>query len=215
MQNETILDGAVMIKSSLLAPCLATAFFLFGLPATPAHAQDSDGNQLTAQGLSLGSPAPDPAEDLEVGEMYFEGEFNDWSLRCIKVAEGEDPCQMYQLLADEGGSPIIEFTMFRLPENSEAAAGATIVVPLETALSTGLNIKVDDLPARSYPFSFCNPVGCYARIGLTAEEVENYKAGAEAQLTIVPIAAPDRRVQARLSLSGFTAAFNASSVLDQ
>ncbi|MEM1351023.1 MAG: invasion associated locus B family protein [Pseudomonadota bacterium] len=182
---------------------------------TVAQAQDTSGNQLTAEGLSLGAPAPEEPETREIGALYFDGEYNDWSLQCVTVAEGEDPCLMYQLLTDNNGSPIIEFTMFRLPPDAEAAAGATIVAPLETSLAQGLNIKVDDLPARNYPFAFCTTVGCYARIGLTTEEVDRYKAGVSAELTIVPIAAPNQRVQASLSLTGFTAAFEASSIIPQ
>lgn len=204
-----------MVTTSQFVQGLAAAAALFCLATTGTYAQDSSGNQLTADGLSLGAPAPDPEADRPVGETYFDSEFNDWSLRCITVAEGEDPCQMYQLLTDEGGSPIIEFTMFRLPPESEAAAGATVVAPLETSLTQGIVIKVDDLQAKTYPFAFCNPVGCYARIGLTEEEVDSYKAGGSALVSIVPVAAPDRRVQATLSLSGFTAAFEASSVLDR
>ena len=141
-------------------------------------------------------------------------DFQPWALRCIVAANGVDPCQMYQLLQDAQGSPIAEFTMFRLPEGADAAAGATIVVPLETALELGLTIQVDDQPAKRYPFSYCNPVGCYARVGLTNEEVESYKNGAETNLSIVPIAAPDKRVQISASLAGFTAAFEASSVIN-
>lgn len=201
-----------MSISSKKLPWLATVFSLSCLFGAAAPAQDNSGNQLTAQGLSLGAPAPDPNLEREVGETYFDGEFGDWSMRCITAASGEDPCQMYQLLTDEAGSPIIEFTMFRLPEDVEAAAGATIVVPLETALAEGLNIKVDDLPAKKYPFSFCNQIGCFARIGLTAEDVDTYKSGGTAQLTIVPMVAPNQRVQVQLSLDGFTAAFNTASV---
>jgi invasion protein IalB len=167
---------------------------------------------LTAQGLSLGKKVE---EERQPGETYFNGEFNDWSMRCIFVPDEEDPCQMYQLLSDPNGSPIIEFTMFRLTEESEAVAGATVVVPLETALGAGLTIKVDEEPAKSYPFLFCNRVGCFARIGLTAEEIETYKRGSEAEVSLVPMAAPDRRVTGALSLSGFTAAYEAASVVSE
>jgi len=205
-----------MPKPLTFLPILAGTLSLSILTASSGFAQENNGNQLTADGLSLGTPAPQPVQtDREIGEMYISEEFRDWSLRCITTEDGNDPCQMYQLLTDDQGSPIIEFTMFRLPPNGEAAAGATVVVPLETALQQGMRVQVDDLPAQNYPFSFCNPVGCYARIGLTEDDVQNYKDGGVATITIVPIAAPNQRVRAELSLSGFTAAFDASSVLEQ
>ncbi|WP_227271519.1 invasion associated locus B family protein [Roseobacter weihaiensis] len=172
----------------------------------------SEERQLTAEGLSLGEEADETAQ---VGETYIKETFNDWSLRCIVVAEGEDPCQMYQLLSDSSGAPVAEFTMFQLPESAEAAAGATIVVPLETALTQQLAIRVDEEPAKQYPYAFCNTIGCYARIGLTDDELDAYKRGSEAVLSIVPIAAPDQRVNVVLSLNGFTRAFEASTVLSQ
>jgi invasion protein IalB len=116
---------------------------------------------------------------------------------------------LYQLLEDQEGQPIAEFTLLRLPEGSEAAAAATIIVPLETSLRDELSIRVDGQNGKRYPFAFCNPVGCYARIGLTAEEIEEYKRGSEAILTIIPMAAPDVRISVPASLTGFTAAFGA------
>lgn len=202
-----------MSGSFKILPILAGVLTGSLLSVSLAHAQDNSGNQLTVDGLSLGAPAPQQQDTgREVGEMYIQGEFNDWSMRCITAADGEDPCQMYQLLTDDQGSPIVEFTMFRLPPGAEAVAGATVIVPLETALQRGMVVQVDDLQAQTYPFSFCNQVGCYARIGLTQEDVDSYKAGGAAQITIIPITAPDQRVAVELSLSGFTAAFDAASV---
>ncbi len=185
---------------------------LAAFAASPLLAQSSDAPSQITDGLSDGTVVEDTRQ---VGDTYVKEEFSDWSLRCITTEDGNDPCQMYQLLQDEGGSAIAEFTMFRLPEGSEAAAGATIVAPLETALEYGLTVKVDEAPAKRYPFAFCNTVGCYARIGLTAEEIEAYKRGAEAVVQIVPIVAQDQVVQVKLSLSGFTAAYEASTVLSQ
>lgn len=167
---------------------------------------------VTEENLAIGE---DAEASPKPGETYVKETFGDWAMRCIVVTEGEDPCQMYQLLEDQNGQPIAEFTMFRLPEGGEARAGATIVVPLETSLQEQLLIKVDDAVARRYPFAFCNAVGCYARIGLTSEDVDAYKRGAQAVLSIVPAMAPDQRVNALLSLKGFTAAFDQASVLNQ
>jgi invasion protein IalB len=88
-----------------------------------------------------------------------------------------------------------------------------VVVPLETALPAQLTVTVDDGAPRRYPYAFCNPVGCYARIGLTEQDITAYKRGAVARLTIIPALAPDQKVELDLSLDGFTASFDKVSVM--
>lgn len=174
-----------------------------------AQSDTSSDRSTIADELSLGEVAP------KIGETYIKEELGDWDMRCIRTEDGDDPCQMYQLLSDQQGSPISEFTLFKLPEGGQAQAGATVVVPLETSLASQLTIKIDDQPAKRYPFAFCNQVGCYARIGLTEEDVNQLKQGNQAQLTIVPIVAPDQRVNIALSLTGFTASFEVVSIIEQ
>lgn len=178
-------------------------------PEQPAEEQQAPS---LADELSLGEAASD---EPQVGQTYINETFGDWSMRCIKTEEGEDPCQMYQLLEDGEGAPISEFTLFRLPGEGQAKAGATVVVPLETSLQAQLTMKIDSQPARRYPFAFCNSVGCYARIGLTEEDVNAFKRGSEAMLTIVPVLAPDQKVDIVLSLAGFTAGYDKVSVIQQ
>jgi invasion protein IalB len=116
---------------------------------------------------------------------------------------------LYQLLKDGAGNEVAEISMFGLPEGSAAAAGATIVVPLETLLTPGLRLAVDGGETRTYPFTFCNQAGCVARIGFRAEEVASFKRGAKAVLSIVPARAPDQVVNLDVSLNGFTAGYDA------
>ncbi len=162
-------------------------------------------------GLSLGEEATD-AEGP--GSTYVAETIGDWEVQCIRAEEGEDPCQMYQLLTDEDGNAVAEVSLFRLPEGGQAVAGATIVAPLETLLTQQLTLAVDSGQGKRYPFSFCNPVGCYSRIGLTAGDVAAFKKGAVAKVTIVPFAAPDQKVTLDLSLNGFTASYDKVSVIE-
>lgn len=200
------------MKNLTVRPALATLGTVFALYGGALFAQSASEPELTMEGLSGGTVV---TETRTVGDTYIDGTFDDWSLRCIVSASGDDPCQMYQLLSDNSGSPIAEFTLFRLPEGAQAAAGATIVAPLETSLERGITVKVDENDARRYPFAFCNTIGCYARIGLSAADVDAYRSGAQAVVSIIPIAAPDQQVSVTLSLKGFTAAFEASSVVNR
>ncbi|XDB00077.1 invasion associated locus B family protein [Sulfitobacter sp. LCG007] len=186
-------------------------------PAPPAAADAQTEPQAGAEGaadsdLSLGENADQPSD---VGQPYVTETIGAWSMRCIRTGQDTDPCQMYQLLKDAQGAPVAEFSLFRLPEGNQAAAGATVVVPLETALQQQLTIRVDGGSARRYPFAFCNPIGCYARVGFTADDIAGFKRGREAVLTIVPALAPDQKVELVLSLDGFTASYDKSSVLEQ
>ena len=47
------------------------------------------------------------------------------------------------------------------------------------------------------------------RLGLTAGDIQSFRAGSEAIVGIVPLQAPDQLVPLSLSLSGFTAGFEA------
>lgn len=196
-----------------LRPLTAVLAVCAALLSVPALAQTTETPPADpGDSLSLGNTASD---ETAVGQPYDKEKQGDWTMRCIRVEEGEDPCQMYQLMTDAQQAPIAEFSLFRLPEGSEAKAGATVIVPLETSLAAQLTIQVDSNPAKRYPFAFCNAIGCYARIGLTQEDVDTFKKGAKAVVTIVPVVAPDQRVTVDLSLSGFTAGFDAASVIDR
>jgi invasion protein IalB len=116
---------------------------------------------------------------------------------------------MYQLLKDAQGTSVAEISIFTLPAGQQAVAGATIVAPLETLLTEQLTITVDGASPKSYPFSWCSRVGCIARVGFTQDEVDSFKKGAKATMTIVPLVAPDQKVNLDISLKGFTAAFEA------
>ena len=107
----------------------------------------ADGNDPSVTGLSMGATDG----ELQVGQTYIAEEHGAWQMRCVKSEEGKDPCQLYQLLSDDEGNSVAEFSIFNLPEGQEAAAGATVVTPLETLLTADLRLQVDAGKARRYP----------------------------------------------------------------
>jgi invasion protein IalB len=178
--------------------------------AAPAPAAESPAAEAPAtpvDDLSLGDPAG-PAPNGP-GTTYIPATFDAWEQRCIRTEDGSDPCQLYQLLKDAAGNSVAEISVFGLPPGQKAAAGATIVVPLETLLTEQLTLAVDAAPAKRYPITWCATVGCFARVGFTAEEVAALKKGAKATITVVPVAAPTQKVSVDVSLKGFTAGFEA------
>ncbi len=146
--------------------------------------------------------------ELTPGQPYISAAHGEWELKCLNNPEGDDPCQMYQLLKDGSGNSVAEVSLGKLPTGGQAVAGATIVVPLETLLTQQLTVSVDGGQTRRYPFRFCAQPGCVANIGFTAKEIAAFKKGAKATVTIVPAAAPNQKVNLDMSLTGFTAAFD-------
>jgi invasion protein IalB len=145
-----------------------------------------------------------------VGQTYVAETHGDWELRCIRAEEGQpEPCQLYQLLRDDNGGAVAEFNIFDLPDEGQVVAGATIVTPLDTLLTPGLRLRVDDGNWAEFPFAFCQPIGCFARLGLTEDNLAAFRAGGDAFVALVPLPAPDQVVQLEASLSGFTAGFAA------
>ncbi len=182
---------------------IIAALLISGL-AAPLAAQTADGTGSVAEQLGLSTGTP------EVGATYIREVFTDWELRCISAPEGQpDPCQLYQLLRDIDGNAVAEFNLFDVPDDGDLVAGATIVTPLDTLLTGQLRMAVDNGQPRVYPFSFCQAIGCFVRLGLTTEEIHAFEAGNSATIAIVPLPAPDQFVTLGMSLSGFTAGFAA------
>lgn len=190
----------------------ATAFCLltpaaFAEDTAAAPAEDASG---ATSDLSTGVSPDGP------GTLYTKSTHGDWTLRCQKTEDGSDPCELYQLLKDDEGNEIAEVTLVALPPAKEGtppekniAAGATIAAPLETLLTAGLSIAIDDGKAKIYPYVFCTQGGCVSRVGFLTDEIEKMKTGSNATVSVVPALAPDKPVSVTLSLKGFTEAFDA------
>jgi invasion protein IalB len=201
-----------------LSPAAAAALTLALCLAAPLAAQEATAPADPAAAPAPAEGAPATAADLPgdlsmgetanpdgIGSNYVAASFGDWQQRCLRTEDGSDPCQLYQLLQDAEGNSVAEITIFGLPEGSEAAAGATAIVPLGTLLTEGLLLGVDAAEPKRYPFAWCSEVGCVARLGFSAAEVDGLRKGNAASMTIIPVMAPDQKVSLKISLAGFTA----------
>jgi hypothetical protein len=90
-----------------------------------------------------------------------------------------------------------------------------IVTPIETLLTPGIRVRIDDSEPVGIPYTLCEPTGCLARIPLTPENVDAFQAGGEATLEIFALVRSELGeiggvpVPLTASLRGFTAAYNA------
>ncbi|PTE22393.1 invasion associated locus B family protein [Cereibacter changlensis JA139] len=190
---------------------LGTAAVAQETPAAPAAEAPAAETAPAAEApadLNMGQTEGQPAADGP-GSTYVAATHGAWEQRCIRSEDGSDPCQLYQLLKDKDGNSVAEISLFALPAGQQAAAGATIIAPLETLLTAQLSLKVDSAAAKVYPFTWCSQVGCVSRVGFTQAEVDGFKKGNKATITIVPVVAPDEKVLLDVSLSGFTAGYDA------
>ncbi len=144
----------------------------------------------------------------ENGQVYIAAVHGDWDVRCVRVDDGPDPCQMYQLLEDDSGNPVAEITVFPLSGDIDFVAGAAIVTPLETLLTEGLEISVDGGEVRRHPFHWCSAAGCVSRISLNEADLTAFRRGFQAKLSIVPALAPNRTIDLTVSLTGFIASYD-------
>lgn len=184
-----------IVAAGLLVGALAVPMAALAQTETAPPSED---------GLPIGQ------EVAEVGQTYIAETHGDWELRCIRAEEGQpEPCQLYQLLLDDSGGAVAEFNVFDLPDEGQVVAGATIITPLDTLLTPGLRLRIDDGNWAEFPFAFCQPIGCFARLGLTNENLAAFRAGGDAYVALVPLPAPDQVVQLEASLRGFTAGFAA------
>ena len=197
------------------SPFLLPAMLLCLSVAPLAHAQTTEA---PAQD-STPAENPDPAlADLQLGAevedapgtQYVAETFTDWQMTCVRSGLEADPCQMYQVLKDKDGNAVSEVTLFNLPaEAGQVALGGTIVTPLETLLPAQITLRVDAAKAKVYPFTLCAPVGCISRVGFTQAELDAFRRGNKATITIVHALNPEQPIPLDMSLKGFTAAYDA------
>ena len=145
-----------------------------------------------------------------IGEGYLREKYGEWELRCIKAEVMKDEeCRVFNFLVDQDGNTIAQLDMQVLSAGGKAVAGVDIATPLGSLLTAQVVLKIDAGKAKRYPYTWCDQQGCYARFGMTQEEIEAMKRGAKANVIISSVAAPDQPLSMDLSLSGFTAVWNA------
>lgn len=141
-------------------------------------------------------------------EPYIKERFENWSLKCIKTVNSIERCEANQIIFNQKQQPVAEISIIKLPKGQVAAAAATIIVPLETILSEGLVLSIQELEPKKYQFKFCNSLGCYSQIGLTDDEVEALKRKEKASIFLKHISSGDQQIVIPMSLDGFTKTFS-------
>lgn len=186
-------------------------------------------NITLAQGLKLGTPATDEPMDLGAGPAVQpqpaaqtntqparptgadvkRTTYSSWEVACL--ADNSN-CAMAQIGKDSSGNPVLEVVIRKLPEPLEAGGEIAIAVldvitPLGVVLTEGLSLKIDEGKDAVAPFQVCTEQGCLVREPIADELIDQLKRGNGATVSVV--AANQGIVTSSISLSGFTAAYNA------
>ena len=205
----------MIARLSLLAKvaCCCSSMVLL----TPAFAQSSGGLKLgqpaSPNTLNLGasdktSPPPNkPTSSGTSGELQRQ-RHGDWDVACDP---GGQNCAMAQIGNDSTGTPVLEMVIRKLQAPLEvgertATAVLDVITPLGVVLTEGLTIVIDNGNKESAPFQICTEQGCLVREPVDDSLIKRLKAGGSASVSV--IAANQGEVKARLSLSGFTKAYN-------
>ena len=181
---------------------------------TPATAQSA--------GLKLGQPASESTLDLgasdgtappanratSAGAAATRTKHGAWDVACDPSGAN---CAMAQIGNDSSGTPVLEMVIRKLAEPLEvgkrtATAVLDVITPLGVVLTEGLTIVIDDEPKESAPFQICTEQGCLVREPVDNDLIKRLKMGGSATVSV--IAANQGEVTAKLSLSGFTKAYD-------
>ncbi len=177
--RETTREADLYRKLSLAALLLAAT-----LGAVPALAQEQQKPQ---------------QDTLKVKQ-------GDWEVRC--APEGK-PCYMTQVVQNADGAPLMNVVIRKLPAESKASAVALFRAPLGVVLPRGVEMRIDGGEPITSPFVYCLGNGCFSEVAMTNEGLQKLQRGAAATLSIYSVQNPNDAVQVKLSLIGFTKAFDA------
>lgn len=167
---------------------------------------------------AAGASAQEAGGERTPGEPYVAEVFTDWELRCITAGEPGRPerCEMFQLLLDEQDNPVAVMRVAVPLERAEGVVAAiSIVTPIESLLAPGVRLRIDDGEPGGLPFTYCEPTGCLARLGIDEATANAFKAGGDAFIDIFALIRNDLGeiggvpVSLSASLRGFTAAYDA------
>jgi invasion protein IalB len=188
----------------------ATAALLL-IAAAPAAAQTADAEPAPAEDAAPAAPAPDPGPPptpaLEITRTD-----GDWSTACTTTEPRQ--CVMRQVGRLPSGEEIMEMSIRRIaPQQTQQGTVEALInvrTPLGVLLREGVTIQIDAAQPQRGQFVLCAADGCLLREPLPNSLVEAMKKGAAAKVAFaVPQGNQAARLEAEISLTGFTAAFNA------
>jgi invasion protein IalB len=161
-----------------------------------------------ALGLLL-TPAALAAQEGDKPSSTVKSTHGAWSVICSTAENGA--CAMEQAGKDGEGKDVMLARIARIKPRDTPQGSVdtviTVLVPLGVMLKPGLGVQIDSGEATRGAYELCDRNGCVLQSPMPAAMVSSMKKGVTAKFTMV--APPNKEIVSSLSLSGFTAAFNA------
>lgn len=176
-------------------------------PATEAPQAEAPATEAPAAEAPAAAAPAQPAEPEVVRTVH-----GDWTVICTP---DKSRCAMEQLGRTASGESALSMQIEKLPQpqdtpNGKVSAMANILTPLGVLLQEGLKLQVDSSETLGSPFFICHPRGCVVRSPISDGLLNSLKRGAKARLGYdAVIEGQPQSISVEVSLSGFTAAFDA------
>ena len=177
---------------------------LFATGAALAQDEPSPPAEAEAQAPTEQGPAAAQPQEQFPGEELRETH-GDWEVRC---ANDGQVCFISQIINTAEGAPVMRARVLPISGNEQAPAVLSVQAPLGVLLPPGVAISVDGGQSSSIPFLYCVENGCYAQAPVANDALAAFRRGAAAQVTITPANDRENPVATRMSLMGFTRAFD-------
>jgi len=162
--------------------------------------------RILAAVLVLVTAAPAWAQEFSaVPDAALKATHGDWQLLCFSDEAGAEECFIAQAVDEEAsGQRVMTAMIMKAPDGAPALR---VTVPLGVLIPRGVNVSVDGADLGNIGFVTCFDEGCMTQVAMALEVVAAMKAGGQATITVFDT--QDQPIGLPLSLSGFTAAFDA------
>lgn len=125
-----------------------------------------------------------------------------WQSKCV-ARDRQAPLECVieaSAVLSNNGQRLTDFSI-RIPD-AKAQPLMLVRVPLEVALTAGLNLKVDDGKTFSYPLQTCNNDGCFVGEAIDKDQLAAMIKGANVEVSFKDTAQNDIRLKLPLKGSG-------------
>lgn len=167
---------------------------------------------LTALAMVMALPAVSPsvAQSVASAEQPVQttATYSDWTVRCRQVTETDtQQCEMVQVLSTpDRQNTVANLAIGKLP--GDDAVRFVVQLPLGVHLPTDVAFTIGERDVATAQFETCYENFCLAYATLDEFAIAEMRAGMEMTMSLKDRAQRDLVMQ--LSLSGFTAAFEAT-----
>jgi invasion protein IalB len=205
-------------KLARLSVIAGALMAVLSLPALAQEAQAPKKNNFGPRAGQVQAPAQNSTANLPVPEVI--STHGDWKLQCENTpddqpATGNDSkkqCGMVQTARNEKNPKVgLTLVLVKTRQNDKDLVMMRVMAPIGVFLPTGVALEIDGAAIGRVPFTRCLPQVCIAFAEAQATTIEKMRKGNAANFIIYE--APGLGLPMKISLSGFSAAFEALNKL--